>query len=432
MTNEEINKDIRRGLEEAFTTIASTFSGAQFDGEMEKVVEEYKLEVMHWFTKAGADKENPLKRATQEHWYSLYLEKKRLEKHNCQVQYPEYKHINPRPLEQPETVFTYKPDGKYLVCRAGQVTKVLKNYIRGGAVIGQEQKTYDIDYYIMRAQNKDGLYVCPNCGVALPLDKLLDGCDYCKSKFDISAYDDKVMSVMKNKLWLETREVSQDKTPASALVLAVVGTLAVFFGLLLTPLTLGLSLLVVLAGGWGIYHAFQVSIEANRNVPQNGSIIYRLRDHNPGFSVEEFIGSMDCKLKAIHYASNPQELAAFVKCDIAPYLKNYQNIVNCEVGRIAYKNFRVQDGYQYVELHREIKVMLDCGTKLRPAAGVVKLTLAKKLSHRLKNDVTLCRCTGCGATVSLVEGGKCKYCGMEMDYSAYDWVVTEYRHVKSM
>jgi len=63
-----------------------------------------------------------------------------------------------------------------------------------------------------------------------------------------------------------------------------------------------------------------------------------LQDHNPGFSEEEFIGSLDCKLKSIHYASNPQELAAFVKCDIAPCLKSYQNILDCETGRISYKN----------------------------------------------------------------------------------------------
>ena len=430
MTNDNIKDDINRGIRDFLSTVGHTYAGAFLnkDGKMKKVLEAYKQEMMQWFTGETAARENPMKHATQEHWYSLYLEKKRLESHNCRIQYAEYKHVNRNPLEAPETVCTFYTDGKYMICRAGQTTGILKNYMRDGAIIGQENQTYEMDYYILSSQNKDGLYICPGCGAEQSLDTLLDGCDYCKSKFDISAYEDKVMSVMKGNSILNSRVVYAD-APASAIILAVFGTIGVFFGLMCALFTLGLSLILAAAGGVAIYFAFQIEIDANKNKPQATSIKYRLQDHNPGFSEEEFIGSLDCKLKAIHYASDPKELAAFVKCNIAPYVKSYRNIVNCETGRLSYKSYQIKGDYQYLELHREIKVMQDCGNHLRPASGVVKVRLAKKVSHKLKNDVVMYRCGGCGATISPVEGGKCGYCGNEMDYAAYDWVVVGYKHV---
>lgn len=171
---------------------------------------------------------------------------------------------------------------------------------------------------------------------------------------------------------------------------------------------------------------------SSKGVQANTQWKYKLQDHNPDFSEEEFIGSLDCKLKSIHYATNPQELAAFVKCDIAPFVKSYQNIINCEIGKIAFKNYRIDGEYQYLDIHREIEVLQDCGNYLKPAMGIITVTLAKKVQYKLKNNVTICHCNHCNSSISLVEGGKCKYCGTEMDYAAYDWIVVNYQHVKEL
>ncbi len=425
--------DIKRGLNDFFVSAGYIYTSkylAGYDDKMKAVLEQYKREMLQWFSGSGVSTENPMKHVAQAHWYNLYLEKKRLENQRCKVEYEEYKQISRNPLEDAETSFLYWPDGKYLVCEASETTSIKKNYIRNGAVIAKEQQICEVCYYILRAQNKEGLYICPNCGREQPLDKLLDGCDYCKSQFSISAYDDKVTSVTKHNNRFEGRTVYENKTPTSAIALAVLGTIGIFFGVMLALITLGLSLLFAVAGGVAIYFAFKQSIEANKNVPQAGSIKYRLQDYNPGFSEEEFIGSLDCKLKAIHYASDTRELAAFVKCDVTPYVKSYQNIINCETGRISYKSFQIRGDYQYLELHREIKVMQDYGNYLKSGRGIVKVTLAKKVKHKLKNDAVLYRCKGCGMAISLLEGGKCKYCGNEIEYALYDWVVVGYKHVK--
>lgn len=423
--------EITRGLEQAADVLTYNFVGHRFDREMHEVVEEYKQEMLQWFTQDVADKENPMKRATQEHWYSLYLEKKRLESHRCKVEYKKYKQISYTPGEAPETVYTYRKDGKYMVCEANQMTSIEKDYISDGVVIGHEEQKRDITYYILRSQNEEGLYICPNCGAEQTLDTMLDGCDYCKTKFDISAYDDKVMSVLRNKTRFDTREGNISGIVGWSLLVAF-GIIGVVFGLMGAIFTIGLSLVFVPFGALAVILGFKGAIDSNKGVTQNTSWKYKIKDNNPDFSEEDFIGSLDCKLKSIHYASNPQELAAFVKCDIAPFVKSYQNIVNCETGKISFKNYRIKGDYQYLDIHRQIEVLQDVGDHLQPAGGFVGVTLAKRVSHKLKNDVTLYRCGGCGATISLVEGGKCKYCGNEMDYAAYDWVVVGYRHVKGL
>ena len=92
----------------------------------------------------------------------------------------------------------------------------------------------------------------------------------------------------------------------------------------------------------------------------------------------------------------------------------------------------MEGDYQYLVIHREIEVLKDCNNQLQPAKGVVALTLAKRITHKIKNDISLCRCSGCGSSISLVEGGKCKYCGNEMDYATYDWIVVDYKHVDAL
>lgn len=221
--------------------------------------------------------------------------------------------------------------------------------------------------HIIRSQNENGLYICPNCGAEQTLDELLDGCDYCKTRFDISAYDDKVMSVMRNKSTFDTRE---GNTFATLIWIAVVvmGVSCAGTGIVLLLPTFGLSLIVLIIGIGIICLGIWGALKSVKNTERNTRWKYQLQDNSLGFSEEEFIGSLDCKLKSIHYASVPQELSAFVKCDIAPFVNSYQSIINCEIGKISFKDYRL-------------------------------------------------------------EGGKCKYCGNEMDYATYDWIVVDYKHV---
>lgn len=84
---------LKRDFDKTMDVLRNSVVGHRYDREMRKVTEEYKREMLEWYTKGRAVTENPMKRATQEHWYSLYLEKKRLERHSCKVEYASYDQI---------------------------------------------------------------------------------------------------------------------------------------------------------------------------------------------------------------------------------------------------------------------------------------------------------------------------------------------------
>lgn len=423
-------EDWKRDWEETKDILYNFVACRKYDNDMHAAVEEFKKEMLQWLENGSADEQNPMTTATQEQWYSLYLEKKRLERRRLSMRYKSYKHIPYQSDTMPQTVCTYHNDGKYLVCNVSQMTWMEKSYERDGVLIGQEGQSRDVTYYVMRSHNAAGLHICPNCGAELPLEKLLDGCDYCNTKFDISAYQDKVTSITKNKNNYESRETNG--AVVGWLMLTVLGILMTFWLLMLGAINGGAGLLLPLIGVLMAVGGFMGIMFSNRKAIHNTKMKRRLQDNNPDFSKEDFIASLDCKLKTIHFAETPEELAAFVKCDIAPCLQNYQNIVSCETGKFVMKNYRVEGEWQYIDVHREMRVLRDCGSYLQAAGGVIAMTLAKKLSYKLKNDVSMYHCKGCGASVSLVEGGKCQYCGNEMDYGAYDWIVTDYKHINEL
>ena len=76
------------------------------------------------------------------------------------------------------------------------------------------------------------------------------------------------------------------------------------------------------------------------------------------------------------------------------------------------------------------RALADIGHRLGGAFVVPDRGKMQAVVEAYKQEMLQCR--GCGASVSLVEGGKCKYCGNEIDYADYDWVVVGYEHVKEL
>lgn len=388
----------------------------------------YKKEMITWFDRMRADKENPMSCVTQEHWYSMYLEKKRLEKRRLYVHHKEY-YIKPTHYKYKGdwrvTEIQYLNDGKYLVNKVTQKTKFDIRYVRNNVLVEQLVRACDIDYYVLRSTTQNGMHICPNCGAEMPLEKLLDGCDYCNSKFDVSAYNDKVISVARvynrhdNRsnagyidFWKEAFRYSY-AIPLSCMNYFPPLLVLMPFALLVT----------------GIIAAVKIP-ELKQEHSVHSHFLNQLCRANPGISIEEFIASLDSKIKAIHFADHPQDVAAFVKCNIVPYLRANQNVIRCEPGRFMIKDYQTDNQFQYITLHRSVRVLIDCQDKLEEEMKIVQVSLAKQRVYKYKNDISMFTCNHCGATISIVEGGICKYCGTMMDYDAYDWVIIDYRIVE--
>lgn len=417
------------GIRQDLKDVAAVFENAveyrKYDSDMCEAVDLYKREMLEWFS-GRPNGSQGMTSVTQEQWYNLYLERKRLAERGLYLQYADYKQVPEAGKDTVSTSCVYNKDGRYLVCETRQRTFVDKCYWRGNRMVGRDSQTSDISYYVMRSHNGAGMYICPNCGAQHSLETLLSGCSYCGSKFDISVYRDKITAVCRNNSIYNSREVKA-------------GSL---FGVMLTALFVGAAFLLIPFGGINRYVcpacfgvaalSFIAGTFANRGTNRTTKVKRMMRKKNPDFSIEEFLASLDCKIKAIHFAGKQEEVAPFVTCDITPYLKKYENVVSCDTGYYSLHNYHVDGEYQYVELRREIKLGTDCGSRLRMDGEKISLKLVKKLSGQLKNDVTMYRCPGCGATVSLVDGGKCAYCGGVLNLVDYDWIIEGYEKVSKV
>ncbi len=60
--------------------------------------------------------------------------------------------------------------------------------------------------------------------------------------------------------------------------------------------------------------------------------------------------------------------------------------------------------------HLDITMIKDAGCKTQAVCGASVL-----------------KCKGCGASLSLMEGKTCRYCGRNLDLKQFDWVIADYK-----
>lgn len=399
-------------------------------------VNQYKGELIDWFRNGTAQKENPMSTVTQSYWYSLYLEKKRLEQHRIKLDFAAFNHVYKRKDSSTlETFFSYRKDGKNMLSKADQWTDIDKVYLRDNRVIFRDKKVNSLTFIMLSSQDEEGQYICPKCGASQPLQNLLDGCDYCGAKYHISTYKDKIVSTfMENQVYMsrQLKKSSYFLTMMSMPCWAFALYLAAF-GSTLCQTDWYINGRIILAiAGLVFFTLGMISVYSSGNGKHNRALKHLNKTEN-NFCEESMLAAIDSKIKAIHYASNYGEIATFVKCNnMNAYLQEYQNTVICDTGAYCMEKAWVENGYQYIQLKRELNLQDDFGDRFGIRKEYLRLTIARKLGAEVYNDVSIYTCKECGATISLVEGGKCEYCGNELNLIDYDWVITKYEKINKM
>ena len=67
--------------------------------------------------------------------------------------------------------------------------------------------------------------------------------------------------------------------------------------------------------------------------------------------------------------------------------------------------------------------------RIRERDEKLKITMIKDAGCETQAvcSASVLRCRGCGASLSLMEGKTCKYCGRDLDLKLYDWVIADYK-----
>ena len=401
--------------------------------------------------------------ATQLMWHGTALQKKRLREHGLTLEMASER----RAYTGGSAGIREKRyfDGRYQVRDVYEEISALRTIKRDGRMI-KRIRDREVAHYTLLSANPVGgnKIICPNCGNTTTRENLLDGCDYCRTKFTVEDMKNRVDSFGLRRDF----RTSESKKEAVREVMFPWTTLIVMLPLLYFGLigafvyTPGMNIFVklitgILAAsllgllGWCLKSIFLVLVtpllllitalsgRLDRNLiyrrkkeeEQEKAIAEEVRKSDPLFSIQSFFGGVQNKLSAIHYADSPAEINAFSETDLSAFLAKYQDLIDVDCQKMTMDSYRADSSLQRAAVSASIRMLVHSGNRIRVREERLRMTMVKDAACRTQAvcGPSVLRCKGCGASLSLMEGKTCRYCGKELDLKQYDWVIETYEVV---
>ncbi|MDO5033727.1 MAG: zinc ribbon domain-containing protein [Eubacteriales bacterium] len=398
---------------------------------------------------------------TQMLWHSLDLKKRHLDKLKIRLKLEanRYAYVKGSNGVRSSSYF----DGRYNVEDAHEEIYAIRTFFLDGQEIKKIYNKEVAHYTFLSAQEAgpDEL-MCPNCGSLATKSNLLDGCDYCGTKFTIEDLSDRVASFG----FRRDFQVSESKRkairrliyPMYFLSFTVPGVyMGLFLPFLYVPdMTLGVSILgalmsAVALGACGLTLAFfsiffilpvitflnkiwgflntKLTYRSEEELAKEQSVANQVRQNDPLFSLQSFFGSLQNKLYAIHFAETEKQVNAFSDCNLSEYLASYQDVVDIETLAMSLDSYKVEEHIQTASVSVKFLLRFMQGGKLKARTENLQLQLEKNADcvTQAVCGPSILQCTQCGSSLSLMEGKTCQYCGHELDLRAHDWVITDYK-----
>ena len=405
--------------------------------------------------------------ATQMLWHCIYLQKKRMEKLGIQIGL-ESSRLSYSKKSDPVRSTLYF-DGRYNVNNVYEEIYAVKTFRHKNRDIKKVYNKEVAHYTFLSAKNvgKDEV-VCPNCGSISSRSNLIDGCDFCGTKFTIEDLDNRVASFgfRRDFLVIDSKHKAikkvifpwayfigvmpfsyigffapifyPDEDKRNLFLRPILGLLAsilsAIFGVIVLTIFMWFIIPVVIVFVFGflnhilysdlVYHSVEEQEQENR-------MAQKVRESDPLFSIQSFFGGVQNKLYAIHFADTKNQVNAFSDLDLSRYLiKKYEKVVDIETLSLSMSSYRIEKGVQIATVIANLLLREFENNKIKAREERVKLRLEK--SEHCKTQAvcgpSILKCKKCGGNLSLLEGKSCKFCGNELDMREHDWVITRYKH----
>jgi len=444
----------------------------QDNNKTEELIREFRNDYGTFFAHKGLIENDPIQRdATQLYWHILSLQKKRLDSKgiviNMHSDRLSYGAISP---VRKSSYF----DGKYEVTEVVETVEAKQEFVtEAGKKIHKRKFVQAAVYRILGAARKQYTQVvCPNCGQISTREDLIDGCDYCGTKFTVEDLDDRVSDfAFQNDYGVEyAKYKSARKTyiPRATLIIGIPILLFCIYGSILAfpemdgPYTLriaGLMFAIAFPTAGltfcGVY-CFMVMLfpfiqifasakylskralsKLETNKYRNEGVAAKIREHDHLFSLNGFYSNIQNKLAFVHFAGSSNEAAAFFETKqgeeaLAAVIPSYQDIIDVQIDDMRLTEFSIGEYLQEIKMTVELSLLSDKGGLLPTRKEKVALHLVKDVNCKSQ---TVCapsftNCKQCGAPMSLMDGRVCQYCGHARRLAEYDWAIRSYDVLK--
>ena len=340
-------------------------------------------------------------------------------------------------------------DGHYrthMDCRTFRFTRTMT---RRGKKVFKWQKNSLLYQYITNvhdsyAAGKD-IHICPNCGASSTLAGLMDGCDYCGTRFEMTDLYPKVGNFYHiEDIGMTKDELKGDiKKPILktaclciplSVALSVFGGNGSFLGCLISGLLSG-AILSAFIGyiAWCARKLVTVFSQAGKAIP----LLIRLGDsekrferqmqvHSPEFSYTYFMDKIVNLLKTVLFSQDPQTMP-FYEGDGNPY---FQRIVDSQfTGATSLVNFRVVNGICFVTVDVCLDNLYDSGRNIREQRDWFRMWMCRDISKPIDLHFSIhsINCSSCATSFDAVRHKTCPSCGRPYQLQDMDWIVKNIR-----
>ncbi len=392
------------------------------------------------------DDEDITKVATQPYWQSLRLNKRKLEQNRIRMD------IDLQ--DEKETIINtvaFVDNGKNKVGTFMRKVKVDKVFSKDGRILYHKKNKWLCISNVIQASGEGDMAACPNCGHMGRISSYIDGCDYCDSKFTVEEFEEKISSFQfEEDTNAKTNGIFKKIILSSLLLLVFMilafiasifiliindiahtnDTASIIIGIILyAAINLVPMLFILIIITFFVFLIFaSVYMRHHYTRVEENRVYISVKDRLPGSTAEKFAQDLEYKLRNIHFAENAKEVNAFANIDLTEIIEKYRDVIECNLVKIMFlKKEETAEGCN-ITLKVHLKLVRLRNNKVTEENEQLILTMSARNDMKAEavGAIQMYCCSGCGASVSLLDGGICGYCGTKLDYSRYSWMIEKY------
>ena len=374
--------------------------------------------------------------------YWLELQNERLQGKDLSMKY----HFAPRDIPdnmKREPILSYADD-KYKTKAFCRPCRFEGKFYRGTKQIYSYKEKRNLFQSITFRKNpevgENEEYICPNCGAGTTIKGLLDGCDYCQTRFKMDELFPKVTGFYMLKDFTGSKkdlawEILRIVLPTilvcfliSAYFECFVNGNGLFPGALIALLQGSIIGLVIGYLLWCVYKVGSVLVtgaeSADMLVGASGSkqkFEKQMKKYSPEFSYAFFTNKVISMLRVLLYAKDVKEIPFYAGESVGDL---FEDIADAHFrGSMGLKKFEVKDNYCYVTVDAYMDVIY-AKTGIRKKEVTYRMELRKDISVPMDMNFSIARihCPNCNTSFDATRRCDCPACGTRYEVTD-DWVV---------
>ncbi len=415
MSIQEQWKQVKNTVAEGLKNVEISLENQKYNNHYLNIANTFNKEMYHYFEDVSC-KENSLTQCTQAMWYRLYLERKRLQNLGLRKIYNRVHFVQCKKDSHNKELVTigYEDDGKNTMCEICDNSNAEENFFyvndknqKVKFFTGKKRKEYRIISSKFKTEKE---CACQNCGAFMSIEKLIDGCDYCGTKYTLQDLQGKVSSVY------EKNNNTQTRTGSPILFIMLSAICFVFAFFLPIVSLLGFLFLII------------AMVYIKNNGQKTTESMLKLKEQFQLLSKEGLFSEIENKVFTLHYCDEQKGRQALCECELGV---DYKNVLLCETEKffIEEVNFTPDNNWLSLKCRMHLRVTSLQQEQIVQEKEVVILKMKRSVEslRKINSDLLVYKCKNCGSSISLLNGGICEYCGSKILLENFDWKVTEYQ-----